>query len=226
MKNKISVVLISGLICIVCFMYTGVNASAKETDCSLTLNCFLNTDDGEKPIVGSEFAVIKVADISITESNTKQIIEYQITKRFKEFDCNWNELSFSELHKKAKDISSQVKDSDIVCRQKTDENGSVKLSIQQTGFYLIICTGNVREDVSFSPFLISLPQIINGDLIYHVISFPKFEGQYSEPEQMPDSEYSGDIPQTGQVDISFFLLTAAGLLMIVIGGNIFIRKKG
>ena len=226
MKNRISAVLLSGLICIVFVITTGANASAKEIDCSLTLNCYLNTDDGEEPIIGSEFAVVKVADVSITEYSTKQMLEYRITERFKEFDCNWNELSFSELHKKAKAIASQVRDSDIICRQMTDEKGLVKLSIQQTGFYLVICTDPARENVDFSPFLISLPQIINGDLIYHVISFPKFEGQYSEPEQMPDSEYSGDIPQTGQVDISFYLLTAAGLLMIVIGGNIFIRKKG
>lgn len=226
MKNRISAVLLSGLICIICALYTGVYVSAEETSCSLTLNCVLNTDDGEKPIVGSEFAAIKVADVSISETAAGQILEYRITERFKQFDCDWNDLSFSELHKKAEAIASQVTDSDIICRQQTDENGSVKLSIQQTGFYLIICTGPVREDVGFSPFLISLPQIINGELIYHVISAPKFESQHSDPEPPSTPEDSGDVPRTGQMDIRCLPLTAAGLLMIVIGGSLFIRKKG
>lgn len=225
MKNKITMFFLSGLICIVCVLYTGIYVLADEFDCSLTLNCVLNTDEGEEPIVGSEFAAVKIADVLITEYNEECMLKYRITERFKEFDCNWNDLSFSELHKKAKAAASQVTDDDIICRQVTDHNGKVKLSVQQTGFYLIICTNPVREDVDFSPFLISLPQKINGELIYHVISSPKFEGQHSEPEPPSYFEDSGDIPKTGQMDIRFFTLTAAGLLMIVIGGTFFIRKK-
>ncbi len=226
MKNRITLFFLSGLICIVCVLYTGTYVSAEETGCSLTLNCVLNTDYGEEPIVGSEFAAVKIADVSITEYNTEHILKYSMTERFKEYDCDWDELSFSELHKKAKAVASQVTDDDIICRRKTDKSGTVKLNIQQTGFYLIICTDPAREDVSFSPFLISLPQAINGELIYHVISSPKFEGQHPEPELPSDPEDSGDIPQTGQMDTRYFPLTAAGLLMIVIGGALFIRKKG
>ena len=73
-----------------------------------------------------------------------------------------------------------VTEKDFVCRQKTDADGFAKLGVADTGFYLVICSATADDDIRFSPFLISLPQMINDEMICHVVSSPKFESSHTD----------------------------------------------
>ena len=223
MKNRIISVLLAGLNSLSLVLFTGASAYAEERECSLTLHCVLNDDQGEKPLSGREFAVVRIADVSVEQEDGEGVQVYRMSEGFEEYDCDWNEISFSEMNRRARAIASKVREGDYVCREMTDENGTVIMKLKETGFYLVLCTDPEVEEVSFSPFLISLPQIINGELIYDVISSPKLEG--SHPEYSIPKDDNKNAPTTGQTEAFYFPLTIAGILMIAVGASLFIRKK-
>ena len=120
-----------------------------------------------------------------------------------------------------------MREGDYICCGTTDQNGSVTLDMNGTGLYLVICTMKTDAVVSFSPFLISLPQIINGEVIYHVISSPKFECIHciSEPEPPSQPEENSYRPFTGETGEALAALTVLSAVMLTLGGLLFLSLK-
>ena len=233
-KEKVKI-FISGLLLITVLMACCVSAAADENVCSLTLNCLVNVDNIDKPVADDNFAVIKIADCSINQSGNNTILDYKTVHRFELFDRRWADVPSSELRMLSKEIAKDVTLDDYSYIKKTDSNGTVSFPLNEPGFYLVIRLHAVDDKISFEPFLISVPQIINNEINFDVVSYPKFEyiiNDTDDPERInsdsirisdtdTDASDGGKnierLPQTGQMNLPIVVLLCLGIPMIFIG---------
>lgn len=217
MKNKKVFYLILGLLISLLALCGSFSVSAQEESSSLTLHSLININNTEKAIVGDEFAIIKIADCTVSEEDHNKILNYQTLKRFKSFDCNWADLSSSEVKKKTENLVKNVNKQDYLDIQKTDKNGTAQFILNNTGLYLVIRIKATDSNIAFEPFLVSVPQIIDGKISYHVVSYPKFEDSPSNLVVTTPINNSGRLPQTGQINLPIVIFAGAGITMTILG---------
>lgn len=101
--------------------------------------------------------------------------------------------------------------------QAVSNSGTVLFADLEEGLYLAVQTGVAPGYLPMNPFLIRIPQEINGSKIYHIEARPKLT-----PE---DSPKDPQLPQTGQLKwpVPVLLTGGAALLMVACFGG---RKKG
>lgn len=118
-----------------------------------------------------------------------------------------------------------------------DEEGEVLYTPLEEGLYLVC---SLEEEMEFSPFLVSIPTIINDQVIYHVEAKPK-EDEPTEPSDPSDpteptepsdpteptepTEPDPDIPQTGTSVIPKYLLMTLGTITVIAGFIDLIRGR-
>ena len=225
MKNKKVFYLILGLLISLLALCGSFSVSAQEESSSLTLHSLININNTEKAIVGDEFAIIKIADCTVSEEDHNKILNYQTLKRFKSFDCNWADLSSSEVKKKTENLVKNVNKQDYLDIQKTDKNGTAQFILNNTGLYLVIRIKATDSNIAFEPFLVSVPQIIDGKISYQIISSPKFEMPQPNPVTPITLDNGGHLPQTGQMNLPVIIFASLGMLMIIAGLCLIMREK-
>ena len=108
--------------------------------------------------------------------------------------------------------------------QKLDSNGNVTFSDLEVGLYLIVHTKKTEITLSdktkvvytINPFLVSIPQKKDGELVYDVTSKPKVspEKKVTPPKTTPPPRR---IPQTGQLWWPVMALGVAGAVFVTFG---------
>lgn len=108
--------------------------------------------------------------------------------------------------------------------QKLDKNGQVTFSDLEVGLYLIVHTKKTEITLSdktkvvytINPFLVSIPQKKDGELVYDVTSKPKVspEKKVTPPKTTPPPKR---IPQTGQLWWPVMALGVAGAVFVTFG---------
>ena len=128
---------------------------------------------------------------------------------YKAFDCNWNILISSQVHDRAEKIGEYVAENGYFGdRGITKNGGKVIFENMDTGLYLVTRTYTENTEYIVDPFLVSIPQVVDGEVIYRVVVEPKFsiiseessgmdkpsEPESSEPSEQQDSEpfFTGD----------------------------------
>jgi len=241
MKTRKNKYLYSGLLLFIVLMVFSISAKADDTSYSLTLKCFVWVNNTERAIAGDEFAVIKVADCFVDQEGGYSTLDYKTVERFEKYDCIWNDMTSSELRIKAKEIAADVTRNDYEDTQKTDSNGTAVFSLKDKGFYLVVRSDIIDENITFEPFLISVPQIIDQELDCDVVSFPKFEYDTdtnlmdgSDTDTVTDTDTNTDtagdttvehLPQTGQINLPIVFLLCLGIPMIIIGIIMVVDEK-
>ncbi len=234
MKNKIKTLMLSGLLLLILVSFMAP-VSAKNTSCTLTLNCSVKENNKDRAVSGDTFAIVKIADVSLTKSENDYNLSYKTLQRFKDFDCPWTKLSSSDMRVKSNKLAENVTKRDYVDIKTTDKNGRARFNLKENGLYLVIRIKTENAKVTYEPSLISLPQIIDGKLKYNVVSTPKlrsknndnygYQGDLNDGNSASQDNDNGTrLPQTGQLILPVVLLFIIGIPMIIIG--VWLLKSG
>lgn len=215
MKKRIVMFLLSGLLLLLTASSLCLSTAADDAVGSLTLDCTVAEGQTRTAVAGDTFALVKVADGMVNEFDNTYDLSYSVTERFADYDCNWNALSASQLHEKAKAIAGNVNAQDYVDIKTTDSRGKAVFELAEAGLYLVVRTATQNADITFDAYLISVPQYSNGEINYDVVSSPKFGVGHIKEEITPDN--GGRLPQTGQLHLPVIILAAAGVGMITVG---------
>ncbi len=214
------------LLCILCvFVMSVFSVSAAESG-SLTLRCVFSAENGERVLSGDEYSIVKIADVEAGES----IVSCSTLPSFKSYDCDWLDQTASKMNEKAKALAYYCeKNSLYTDKQTTDTKGELTFDGLEIGLYLVSRTmvDPQNEDFITDPLLVFVPQYVNGEMVYDVVSRPKFS--YLSPVQPddPDSpERPSDtiLPQTGQLMWPITVLAVVGCFLIL-GGSTLLRKR-
>ena len=119
-------------------------------------------DDDDKPVVGFEVCIVKVAD-----KNAKLIGD------FKAASITPNKLKDEKNNaKNAKKLLAYV--DDVAAEKKaTTTNGRLAFKNLEEGIYLVYDAGN--DGYKFDPFLVKMPTVINGSADYDIVASPKID---------------------------------------------------
>ncbi len=119
-------------------------------------------DDDDKPVVGFEVCIVKVAD-----KNAKLIGD------FKAASITPSKLKDEKNNaKNAKKLLAYVDDA-AAEKKATTTNGRLAFKNLEEGIYLIYDAGN--DGHKFDPFLVKMPTVINGSADYDIVASPKID---------------------------------------------------
>lgn len=196
-------------------------ASAAPTG-SITLNCSVERDGVDMPLVGDRYAAVLVARASIDGDG----VHYKVLDAFASADCAWAELDAAGLRDKAREVHDLALDAAVNAADTLSTNASGIGSVYglEPGVYLLYRTeaAPANADTTVDPFLVSVPTLVNGVLAYEVTAYPKFGFGDDEPDA-PESGKPGqgdfvpwlDLPTTGDLQ-----MIVVGVLVLA-GGAMF-----
>lgn len=130
----------------------------------------------------------------------------------------------------AQEMVEFLKDYQKIYSIKTEEkaigkDGKVKFNDLETGLYLIMQENPPEGYYAISSFLVGIPNNEDGHYVYDIAIHSKTEPE-REPEPTkptPSKPTDLKLPQTGQLIWPILVLTAAGLLLVVVG---FVLRRG
>lgn len=204
----------AGMFLLVVFilMISPLTVSAKNEKCSLTLRCVYSVEGGKRVLSDDEYSMVKIADAELTEDAAV----YSTLKAFRSFDCDWPNTAASELDDIAEELSHFCKENRLFTSSAlTDTKGELTFNDLAPGLYLVSRTKTASSNEEFitDSLLVFIPEMINGEIIYDVVSTPKFS--YDPPDE--------PLPQTGQLLWPVTVFSVLGAVLIICG--IFLFRK-
>lgn len=190
-------------------MCMGVATRAHATGApwgTLTLECSYGSGDDARVVAGDSFEAVRIADAQVGDGSAEDL-SFALLEGFEALDCEWTTLSASQLHDKALEAVNLIAQGASGVDGRTaqaDASGVARFSSVPAGIYLVqrtaIAPGN--ETYTCDPFIVFIPELVDGDVIYQVTAYPKFglgnePGQPGDPEQPEDP---GDTPPSSDGD--------------------------
>lgn len=182
-------------------------AAAQPQQGSITLSL---TDQQKQPCPNLEVFLCQVAAM---ENNS-----YYPTAPFADSGLDLALLINSNNASHAQDLCRFIQKHDVACKTAiSDSQGNASFPALEKGIYLIFC--RAEEGYTFNPYVVFLPQTINGSLIYDVQSEPKVENvpppKPPAPTPMPKPD-----PDTGDRSnptlwLTLLGLSGAGLILLI-----------
>ena len=239
-QRKICLCLLSGLLFFMMGVFSLFSVYAEDNRYSLTLHC--ETDDGKQTtvIANDEFALVRIADVIIDNIENPYNFYYVTFEKYKDDISEWEKISSSQMRDTAKKLSQKVQSEDYLAIQTTDSKGYAVFPDLQQGVYLVIRTKTANTDYTFEPFIVAVPEIVEGTLIENVVSTPKFEWQKTdiptEPPTVADTPATTPttvitvnnddyLPQTGQMILPVFIFLALGIICVTAGTILYVTGK-
>lgn len=197
-----------------------VTASDIDTDMKGSINVKFNSKGDRK--VSGELTLIKVADI---KENGDNDIEYVYTSEFSE--CRL-EIGSNIDDTFVSNLKTYIEDNEINGYTKEiDSDGKITFTDLEIGMYFVMQT-NTDSYYKISPFVVTVPEEIDGEIYYDVDATPKTEVSSVEiptvpeetetpvetTEKIPETTPEEKIPQTGLLVWPVVLLVLVGALMI------------
>lgn len=106
---------------------------------------------------------------------------------------------------------------------KIDESGRVVLDSLSPGLYLFMQSQAAEGYEKVNPFLVSIPQLVDGAYLYDVDASPKI-GVIKEQTEPPSTKPADPtLPQTGQLNWPVAVMASFGLAFLTVGAAL--RKK-
>lgn len=248
-QRKVCLCLLSGLLFFVMSVLSLFSAYAENDSCSLTLHCEAENNQQTKIIANDEFAIVQVADVIIDNFENQYYFHYVTLEKYKSDISDWEEISSSQIRNTAKKLSQKVQTEDYLATKTTDSKGDAVFSDLQQGLYLVLRTKTANADYTFEPFIVAVPEIVEGTLIENVVSTPKFEWQKTDiatqpsttpiTPTVPDNPITtpttatvitpnnddGYLPQTGQMILPVYLFFALGIVFVTAGISLYAAGK-
>ncbi len=206
------------------FASEGIDYPEIEADRKGSIFVTLAEESGKTPTDG----VLMLIPVDKLESYHEPLDEDALKKWIEKFMRDTGSEQFEML----KAIGTEA---------KIDSHGSAGFYDLPLGTYLIMQTVPSSGYFAMSSFYVHIPMFADGAWIYDIDASPKTEllKPNSEPElppeepkpeipsKEPDTEalINGGLPQTGQLNWPIPLLAGGGLLFVVIGLVLSLRKK-
>ncbi len=162
-NSKISSSLICLAIVLLMFILFGsVEAFAAEKPCTLTVNII--SSDSSAEVSGLKIGLCRIAYLNNGE--------YTLTDDFADSGISLDNISDKTNHNHYSEIYRYITSNDIeYLTAVTNSEGSALFSDLDEGMYLIFCEES--QNLTFSPYMVFLPSVVNGEYVYDVVSEPK-----------------------------------------------------
>ena len=171
-------------LCLLLQMLVPLSALAQSTAGSLRLDCHVVSNNRSIPLAGDTYAIVKVADITVGSGDPAQL-QYATVPAFEEAgygDDDWATLEDEERQEAAGKLAAiaQGDPNLIQYTETTDALGSLLFSPLETGLYLVLRTQSApaNQACTIDPFLVDVPTLINGKLVYDLKAVPKVSCPY------------------------------------------------
>jgi len=112
------------------------------------------------------------------------------------------------------------------------EDGTAVFAELELGLYLVVQENPADGYEPIKPFLIGVPNLVDGTYVYQVDASPKIQLETAPTETTEPSEPTEpteppppDLPQTGQMNWPVPVLAVAGLLLILVGALMCTGKR-
>lgn len=223
MKNRIFSFLLVSLLLLSLLSFS---AFAQEVPEQSDLGTITVTVPPEKGEISGSVILIRVADVTISGS----ACNFEYTQDFSGMDIPLDDLNSQELVA-ALAVYAVEHDVDLVIGELED---NCVVFGAEAGLYLVAHTDYRTSEITFVPFLVSLPTIQDGEFSYDVIARPKTGPAPEEPtepapeeptEPSPTVPPSETLPQTGQMNWPVPLLAVAGLILFTAGWLLRFRER-
>lgn len=160
-------------------------AYAAEDDATLTLVVTHEEKGVQNAIPGAEFTAYKVAELDAGNN-------YQLVSPFDSESVDFNkQLTAKEAAAAAKSMAKIVDDKGVKGQAAiTGAEGTAYYGVLDKGVYLLVQTGSKDAAMKYyvmDPFLVNVPQMQNGEVVYDVVAAPKPELK-PEPKPQPKPE--------------------------------------
>ena len=171
--------------------------------------------EGDEVVSGGELTLYHVADVA-----------YKYTAEWNLCEILLKDVQSSLL---AEQLESFAEEQQIEGeRFPIDETGSVKITGLEEGIYLVVQSAESKGYCKIKSFLLTIPVIENGKMIYDINAFPKIEKESDKPEKEPSEKPKNPqekLPQTGQLNWPIPVMAISGLILFTIGWSVRFTKK-
>lgn len=215
-KNRIHSICAGLLLLLLLTALLSIPASALGGSGSITVICKGKRNEQPVLLAGDEYALVQIARIQIIDG----AFSYTVDQNYAESDCEWSALTASQRKQKAKELEKTALELHrFTAVAVSDPDGRVHFRDLDPGLYLLIRTKTAAENVDFTcdPGLYSIPSQDNGELIYDLSLFPKFD--WTDPDK-PEK-----LPQLGQLNWPIPILMLSGLGMLFTGFELCFSEK-
>ena len=200
---------------------------SKIGSLTITMKC------GGEIVPGGSLNVYQVA----TVDNSGEQVAWTFTEAFAGFGGSLGDLNNEALPGMLLDYADKNNVSWTKMEIGTDGKGTV--GNLTPGLYLIAQDVPATNYTDIMPFLLMIPTLEDGQLVYDVKAYPKVEPDETdhpnkpytppdEPDEPGDSDKpdpGGKLPQTGQLWWPVPVLAGAGLLMLAFGWSSWRRAR-
>jgi hypothetical protein len=151
------------------------NIVLAEESCSLSVTIRNEIEDEVMvPVSGIE---VNLCQVALEDGNG----QYNLTDNFADSGIVISEITNNA--DKAKELAQYIKDNDIShTTQYTNNSGKTGFYDLAKGVYVVF--GNDHQSVSYNPFVIVLPALVDGSEVYHVETLPKTTDQPTGGEEV------------------------------------------
>lgn len=132
-----------------------------------SLEITLSEKEDNSKISGAEITIYKVADAKEKDYN----LVFQYVDNFK-CSASLDNLESKEL---TNEINKCIDDNTISFKKVTNKDGKVTFNNLDLGLYIVKQTNKVKGYSQISPYLISIPKVLNNEWTYNIVSKPKTE---------------------------------------------------
>lgn len=170
----------------------------REEEGTLTIETKYTDEDNVTNISGTELAIFKVADLTVTNGNA----QYTLTEDFKDVDVDFNGMTAEDSIMAANLFYAEVIEKNMEGTKTVSEDGYAPFGKVSHGMYLVIQTGakgQAEDYEGLDPYLVMAPQPMvemgTNDWEYDVVSIPKVVFGTYEPPKEPKKEKKKDKPE-------------------------------
>lgn len=189
--------------------YLNVDENSFKGEGSITFTC----EVGDVPIDGVELSLYKIADGFVEDDHvfyyTKVNDNYVLMDDF-------DNMTAIELYDYATECNKD--NYELVATEVSDKDGVVTFNLDNYGMYLVVQTGSSGMSSHYSQytqFLMSVPNVVDKELVYDIESYPKatiVDTYVPETPKTPNSPKTGDATSIGLL----ILFAACSLSEIII----------
>ncbi len=228
-KQALTVIMVICLLFVSVFHVSGAEALDMERTGKVSVTLTYNG----QAIPGGSFEAYRVAGVSV-ENGADYSFTY--TPSYEDCTVSLEDLNASDI---VADLEKYTKDKAISgISVAVSEKGIAAFEDLETGLYLIVQNKAAEGYTAVNSFIVSVPQIEEGNYIYEIDATPKITlmpdtvdtstkpDEPTDPPKEPTTPPS-KLPQTGQNNVIVPVLCVIGALLIVFGMFLILsgRKK-
>ncbi len=191
LKRKYSALAI--MLVIIMTFASSINAfaiSASDIDMDQKGSINVSFDFIEDTVITGELTLFKVADIKLKNGD----IRYVYTKEFADCEEDLDGLMDNTF---AENLKYYAEENGIEGKTKRlDSKSSVSFKNLDLGIYLVVQNEATKGYYEISPFVVSIPNEIDGEISYDVDATPKTEISFDETETETEAPETESIEET------------------------------